>query len=411
MSAGTRYAADWAGLLRSPLNGESLRAEGPWLLGDGETLWPCLAGIPYLRVGRDELREAAVSAISRGDRAGALALLLSDRKDDTIPAVEPASVLRAIGTGLTARETMDLLGYGALAPYFLHRWSLPTFLSGIALLETHARAGDVVCEIGCGLGQFLYAWTAAGAGTTVFGSDLVFSHLWLARRYTCPGARLVCFDADATFPLVDAVADVIFSHDSFHYFRRKAHVLSEMRRISSRRALLLGHVHNAEHPNHSPGSPLSPEEYRDLIEPDLVYDDADLTEAALTATAPRPRSTRSPPPSPALAFVREGASSASGPSRPPGVSHPSVPRTPCLSVPAPGARLRVNPLIGAAGVEWPGARFEDEFVDGWPYLSELRAPHPDEIRPGEIRLMEENDERLAVLARRRVLLQLPDRWL
>ena len=37
-------------------------------------------------------------------------------------------------------------------------------------------------------------------------ADVVFAKLWLARRFVCPRARLVCFDAAAPWPLPDRSA-------------------------------------------------------------------------------------------------------------------------------------------------------------------------------------------------------------
>ena len=68
-------------VLLSPTTGKPLRKDGPGVLTDGTERWPVLAGIPYLRTGRRELRDAALAAIDRGDERGALALLLRDQDD------------------------------------------------------------------------------------------------------------------------------------------------------------------------------------------------------------------------------------------------------------------------------------------------------------------------------------------
>ncbi len=67
--------------LRSPLTGEPLRADGQHSLADGARRWPVVDGIPYLRVGREDLADEALAALDAGDRDAALAVLLADQDD------------------------------------------------------------------------------------------------------------------------------------------------------------------------------------------------------------------------------------------------------------------------------------------------------------------------------------------
>ena len=39
-------APDFLAILRSPQNGRELAYDGQGVLSDGETLWPCIDGIP-----------------------------------------------------------------------------------------------------------------------------------------------------------------------------------------------------------------------------------------------------------------------------------------------------------------------------------------------------------------------------
>jgi len=342
-------------------------------------------------VGRDELRRDAVAALDEADVGRGLAILLSDRRDETIPPTRPEAVRAAIAGGVSARETMRLLDYGGLEWYFLHRWTLPTYLSGLALLERHAPRTAAVLEIGCGAGHFQKAWTDAGGSG--IGADLIFSHLWLARRFTCPRARLVCFDVAAPFPLADAVADVGFAHDAFHYFPNKEHVLREIQRTCGPDSLLLGHVHNAEQPNLSPGEALSVPEYGKLVG-GVAYDDERLTMAALTGVEALPQDLGDLRAAPAVAFAQTPAVDAADRAR-------------CV-VPADGPALCFNPLLGDAAAQWPSAKFEDEYVSAWPYVQALHGgyralPDLQSATPG--------DPWIDDLIRRRVLLSLPDRWL
>ncbi|MGW1601317.1 methyltransferase domain-containing protein [Streptomyces eurythermus] len=382
----------WLTRLRSPTNGRALHAHRPGLLSDGDRLWPCLDRIPYLRTGRDALRDAAVSAILDDDPVSALVLLLSDRRDDSIPPARPDAVRTAVLSAGSAHRAMELLDYGGMAPYLLHRWCLPTYLSGLVLLETHAPAGAALCEIGCGAGHFLRSWSGDGEGGGTTGADLVFSMLWLARRYVCPRARLVCFDAEGPFPLAADCARVVLSHDSFHYFRDKPHVLTQMRRLCDAGTLLVGHTHNAQRPNHSPGMPLTAAEYIRLLGPGTVYDDGALTTAALTGRPPLPADPDALCGADALAF----ACGAGGAPHPPST----------LVLPAEGAELTVNPLLSEDGPRWPSAKFEDEYVRQWPYLRNLRRPEGDTAA-----VVMDGSPHVRRLARERVLLDLPHHWL
>ncbi|MEU5164573.1 methyltransferase domain-containing protein [Streptomyces sp. NPDC020875] len=384
--------------LRSPANGAPLHPAGPGLLTDGDTLWPCLDGIPYLRLGRDELRTAAVDTIRAGDPLRALALLLADRKDSSVPAADPAASRAAVDAVIrgeaTAAQVMTAFGYGGLGTYFLHRWCLPTYLSGQALLEAHAPRGGTLLEVGCGAGHLLRGWLARSG--PAYGCDLVFSHLWLARRFTAPGARLVCFDAAGPFPFATGSADVCLAHDSFHYFPDKPHAFRELRRIARDERVLLGHIHNADAPNYAPGTPLSVEAYAALLSPTAGYDDAALTRAALDGVPAEPVPSEKLSATPALAFVH-------GP--------PAAPAEPgWLTAPRPGVPLRVNPLLGPDGPRWPTEQFAREFAEDWPYLRRLTPPPAGTAEAVADTGWDGTDPDVERLVRRRVLLELPERW-
>ncbi|MFG2310956.1 class I SAM-dependent methyltransferase [Streptomyces sp. NPDC048566] len=404
-------AEPFRALLRSPVTGGPLTWAGPHLLSDGDTLWPCPDGIPYLRTGRDGLRARAVDALRAGEADRALALLLCDRKDDAVPPADPARALDVATGATTAAAAMAGLGYGGLAPYFLHRWCQPTYLSGLALLDAHAPTGTTLFETACGAGHFLRTWTQR-CGPAI-GSDLVFSHLWIARTFCAPDADLVCFDADGAFPLVDGAAGTALSHDSFHYFRDKRHVLAELLRVSGAGPVLLGHVHNADHAHYSPGLPLTADGYRELLAPDHSYDDEALTGSALGALpgptgaavdGGRPAGTASYRGQPkgantaaaALAFVFRAAGQPATPGR--------------LTAPVPGRPLHVNPLLTDDGPRWPDEQFAREFADDWPYLRDLSRPSPATVaaaRAGRAG----SDPDVDRAARRRALVDLPESWL
>ena len=335
--------------------------------------WPVVAGIPFLRRGREALADRALAHLEAGDERGALIELLGDQ-DDWWPFALPdqRGRARALETA-SLRAAMDALGYGPVGDYFAYRWSDPTFLSGLALLERHGEAHGSLFELGCGVGHFLRELHLRGV--EVGGGDVVFSKLWLARRFLVPEAHLVCFDARYPFPLQAGGYDVAFCHDALHYLPDKLLAVAELRRIA--RCVLIGHAHNRLVANLSAGSPLAPAAYAELLPGAVMYDDAELAGAAREAHAPRPGENLDCAAAIALAWP------------------PEQRRGPSLTRARPRARLRLNPLLDPDSLElrWPSERYREEYEA---LSSHLRGV---DRSAGE-------DE----LYRRRVLLDLPEAW-
>jgi SAM-dependent methyltransferase len=383
-----------AGLeLHSPVTGRPLRPNGPHTLAAEGERWPVLEGIPFLRVDRRALADAALAALDAGDAETALVLLLGDQDNwaRTPPPSEEErrAVVRQAGT-LTFREAMDRLAFGAVGTYFAHRWSDPTFLSGLALAEAHWPSSDQgaparVFELACGAGHYLREF--ARVASSVGGADIVFAKLWLARRYVAPSAHLVCFDAAAPWPLADGAADIVFCHDAFYFLPEKPHVAAEMLRVASSGCVLVGHAHNAVVDNLLSGDPLAPAEYAALFGAPLLYDDRELTAALVEGRAPVPSTTAAVADAPAVALAA-GA----------GTPRPVLGG---LAVPPPGAKLRRNPLYVSAIISWPSDRYEREYGPLVTYP--MHAEGPEQAVAG-------TDPATDHLARRRVLLDLPTSW-
>jgi hypothetical protein len=184
--------------LVSPVTGAPLAPDADGhLVAPGER-WPVVDGIPYLRTGREELIARVFALIDGGHGMQALLALLAD-SDDWWTAPPPSDAdLQAAVHARTLRLAMDRLGYGPVGDYFAFRWSDPTFLSGLGLLDRHAGGAHSAFELACGIGHLLRELQLRGA--RVAGGDVVFSKLWLARRFVVPSAELVCFDAGAGLP-------------------------------------------------------------------------------------------------------------------------------------------------------------------------------------------------------------------
>ncbi len=374
----------WIGL-HSPVTGLALHADTPHSLSDGSQRWPVIDDIPFLRADRIDLAEQALAALDTGVPFEATVLLLSDQDGwaRTKPPSEDArrSLVRQQGA-LSFRAAMDLLAFGPVGTYFAHRWSDPTFLSGLALAEAH-RVPGTVFELACGAGHFLREF--ARTHEAVAGGDVVFAKLWLARHYIAPSARLVCFDAADRWPFADGAWDTVFCHDAFYFLPDKPHVAAEMRRVASG-PVLVGHAHNALVDNLSAGSPMAPADYASLFGSPLLYDDRELTAALVGARAPVPAAANDLAMAPAVSLAIGTV--------------PPKPVVGGLAMPAPGAELRRNPLYEWDKVRWPSERYEREY--GALATYPLQATGPEAAIAGEPEIED--------LVRRRVLVALPEAW-
>ena len=260
----------------------------------------------------------------------------------------------------TLREAMRLLNYGPVADYFAYRWSDPTYLSGLALLNMYRHTN--VLELACGIGH--YCRELSMRGIPVTGADVVYSKLWLAKNYVAPEANFVCLDAGAPLPFPDKHFSTAFCHDAFYFLPNKQHVASELRRVAH--TVLIGHTHNKALDNYSAGDPLTIGQYAELFPGTVIYNDAELTRALLQDRPPQPS--------------RSGAALAFAP--------PSREWTGQFTQPLPSEPLRRNPLLVNGKVVFPSDRYREEYG---PLMGYLTDPTMDAVR-------------------RRAYVSLPERW-
>ena len=398
--------------LLSPDSGRPLiPGDQPWWLTDGRVKWPVLAGIPYLRANRDRLREQALEALAAGDERRALVLLLADQ-DNYARSGPPdeASLYRlvdAVEAGrATLRAAMEALRFGPVADYFAYRWSSPSYLSGLMLLDQFS--GDPampVVEVACGIGHYLRDLVLRGRAAV--GVDVVFSKLWLARKFVVPGSvPLICGDVAAALPLgpVEGGA-VAFCHDAFYFLPEKPRVLAHLRRLAGDDGtILIGHAHNRDFDHGGvAGEPRTPAEYEALLPGARLYDDAELARSAWSGEGVAARSAVE------LAHVEAVALIAGPPDQGERSSGQS------LLDPVPGASLRLNPLLvdrgGMLAPAWPSERFQAEYEAASGYLRGERTPDPATIAAAEHGAAGRGtNPEVDRLARRRILLDLPERW-
>ena len=377
--------------LVSSVSGRPLEADTAHSLSDGAgERWPVVDGIAYLRTGREALVREALAALDAGDREGALVHLLADQDDwwtGPTPAPERLRALVRDADRLTFREAMAHLELGRVGDYFAHRWSDPTFVAGLALLEAHWAEPSEAFELACGAGHHLRELDRRGVPCT--GGDVVFAKLWLARRWVCgPGPELVCFDAASPWPVAGRRFGLVLCHDAFYFLEPKAEIAGRLRDLTAGDGLLaVAHVHNREAANLSAGAAVAAAELDALFPGAVAYDDAELTAAAAEARAPRPRRWDE------LGAV-EAFSLAVGDDAPP------RPVLAGVALPPPDAELVRNPLYGEDDrIAWPSDRYRDEYGPLATYPLHSEAPRRARRTPAT-----------EAMARSRELVELPARW-
>ena len=387
--------------LKNPLSGVKLKCDSPHSLTDGAMRFPVIENIPFLRVNRNELCAHVLEKLDAGDERDALVLLLQDRDDWASGEPPTEADLQPLfdAENPTLRDAMRHLKYGAVADYFAYRWSDPTFLSGLCLLENHLSAGAKnVFELCCGIGHFLREFDLRNIAAT--GADVVFSKLWLARKFVAPHAKLVCFDANYDSPFAENAFDAVFCHDAFYFLPDKTHVAAEMKRATSG-AILIGHAHNSEAQNYSSGAAIPTAKYAAMFENSTVYDDAELTKALIENRTPNAQKTEELKNAEAVSLATSERKTAS-----------SVD----FSLPPLNQSLRTNPLLDAGNYnisktpQYPSERYEKEYA----VLSDYLNLSDEDVSFSVQEIMFyghwECDENMIELVRRRIFLDLPEDW-
>ena len=339
--------------LLSPTSGQPLAADTPHSLSDGwGGRWPVVDGIPYLRTESEGLVALALEHLDAGRPDEALVALLTDQDGWwTGPATDLSELRRLVAERdtLTLRDAMALLRFGPVADYFAYRWSDPTYLAGLALLEAHWTGPDTAFELACGIGHYLRELT--GRGVACLGADVVFAKCWLAKHWVARQAEYVVFDAGATWPIGAARFDLVQCHDAFYFMPRQAFVADRLRAaVAPGGTLAVSHVHNSGYAKGAKGPAKRADEWAALFPDATVHDERALLDALIDAGAPAPIGWRDDPAVEAWSLVEGG-----GPARAVAGG---------LALPPEGAALRRNPLLGEEGVRWPSDRYRDEYADG-----------------------------------------------
>lgn len=396
------------GELMNPVSGKPLAFDSAHSLTDGENRFPVIDQIPFLRVGRDDLRAKVLEKLDADEEQDALILLFRDQDDWARSEPPNEADLQPIfeNQNLTLRQTMRCLRYGAVADYFAHRWSDPTFTSGLALLEWHLPPNaKTVFELACGIGHYLRELISRNIEAV--GADVVFSKLWLARKFVAPNARLVCLDANFGFPFADKCFDAAFCHDAFYFLPEKRRAADELKR-TTRGAIIIGHAHNAEAENFSSGAAITASKYAAMFENPVLYDDAELTKAAIENRKPKAAKASDLKNAAAIDLVSNTSDA--------NETMDNFQEQDFL-LPPTREKLRVNPLLLDENGEiqsspiYPSERYASEYapLSNYLKLSEAELKILKCIKRG----IEDDlpDEKvLSDFMRRRILLDLPEKW-
>lgn len=366
----------------SPVTGRPLVADTPYsLAADGER-WPVVDGIPYLRAGSEQLAAVALDHLDAGCSEDALVALLTDQDDWWTGPATDLGELRRLVRGrdtLSLREAMALLRLGPVADYFAYRWVDPTFLAGLALLESHWQTPATAFELACGIGHYLRELTARGVAC--LGADVVFAKCWLAKHWVAPDAGYVVFDAGARWPIGERRFDLVQCHDAFYFLPDQPRTAVRLREaVADGGVMAVSHVHNADHVGGAKGPARGVDEWAAMFPDATVYDEEMLRLALLAGDTPEPSGWVADADVEAWSLVEGG-----GPVRALAGG---------LALPSPHAALVANPLLDADGaVRWPSPRWRDEYGRGCAW-----------VRPASELSFAADDVR----TRRRV--DLPARW-
>ena len=334
----------------SPTTGRMLDHDTPHSLSDGRSeRWPVVDGIPYLRTESERLVAVALAELDAGNPDAALMVLLADQDPWwSGPATDLDELRELVARRETAtlREAMALLRYGPVADYFAYRWSDPTYLAGLSLLEAHWTAPDTAFELAGGIGHYARDLTRRGVRCT--SADIVFSKCWLAKNWVSAETDYVVFDAKDDWPIDGRRFDLVHCQDAFYFLPDQQHVATRLRdAVADGGVLAVGHLHN-ENVEGGPFGPAKPAAgWRTLFPNARVYDERDLRTALLNAETPSATEWLDDPAIEAWSIVETDA-------KPCAISGG-------LALPQRDAVPTPNPLIRNGIPNWPSDRYEAEY--------------------------------------------------
>ncbi|MEQ1855147.1 MAG: hypothetical protein ABL963_01690 [Longimicrobiales bacterium] len=269
-------------LLRCPYCGTALElVENAALVLDGGDVregvlgceccaYPVVAGIPVLIA--DDATRRALHVLEEGRRDEALVQLMGI----TDPARQRRFLSLVQGPNPTFREALALLCDDAEGTWCLHRFTDPVFLTMETLIgalgqEVWPFQGRVLDLCG-GFGHLTRVLQAQRSGDPLPDStilaDIGFWKLWLATRFTAPGATAICCDGNSPLPFERDAFSLVLLADAFPYIWHKRMLADEIMRLVGKSGLVvMPHLHSALGENFSAGDTLTPAAYHALFAP------------------------------------------------------------------------------------------------------------------------------------------------
>ncbi|MGE3402839.1 MAG: hypothetical protein AB7K63_09650 [Vicinamibacterales bacterium] len=388
------------------VDNDALRRDGDEIesavLGCECCAFPVVAGIPVL-IADDATREA-MHTLEAGRPDEALFMLLGLDQARRSAFRE----LLARGDALTYRDAVAVLSPDAEGTYFVYRFSDPTYVMAEAVLDAVARHPAVtrgrVLDLCGGSGHLSRVLDPVAPGRGVL-ADLFYFKLWLARRFTTPGIAAICCDGNNPLPFERDTFSLVVLSDAFPYIWHKRMLTDEMMRLAGRDGtIVMPHLHSALGENFSPGMPLTPAAYRDLLAPHQprlfsdreLFDDAVARGAVDLSQPMTPEGLGDQPSLTIVASPHDAIFQHYGPM-------PVAPVRGVLGV-NPLYRVEVQDGSQALTLEFPTEEYAEEFADCRRYLAD-RLTLPRELTPAALGREYES------LRRRRIVLDLPRHYL
>jgi uncharacterized protein YbaR (Trm112 family) len=236
------------------------------VLGCHCCIFAVVAGIPVMHLG--EASTTARGHLEAGHPDLARRAMFNLETDEDAERFDAA----ARSTTATYKDVVDALGPNFEGGYFLYRFSDPTYIVANAVVGAVAgtvlKNGGRAVDICGGSGHLTRTLLEVSSAPPVL-ADLYFSKIWLAKRFTAPGAEGVCADGNQPMPFARGAFSYAMCTDAFMYIWTKRNFVGEMARLIAGHdegAMLIGHTHNERTWSPSHGQPLSQDGYRDLFE-------------------------------------------------------------------------------------------------------------------------------------------------
>jgi hypothetical protein len=239
-------------------------------------------------------------------------------------------------------------------------------------------------------------------------ADVHFWKLWLAKTFVAPDAEPVCCDANSPLPFARETFSLVVLSDAFPYLWHKRLAADEMMRLAGADGtIVMPHLHSALGENFTPGMPLTPAAYRDLLAPQhpRLFRDSRLLDGVLKGhlDLAHDEAVEALTGEPALVIVAS--------------RHGDLFRVHDLpTIAPPPDRVIVNPLyrVERRGTSWlltlrfPTPEYEEEFAAAKRYLPAsvtLPGDMTNALDPLAL-----GKERYEALCRQMVLIHAPERY-